>query len=241
MPFREVDLIPALVNPLRSVFDTTNRRGRVPPGPPGPLDRIIDTNPNGYSTSYTNVHPNVHFRLAFLNGAASIPTISVTVDGTPATLVVQDAANSVGTTGVAAFYVTGLAAGNHTIAINVSAGTLTKAALRVGELVTQTGIGVNGASVQGGASNYYIEIDNMNPLGAPGTSQMGTIYATTSQDVYANYPDTEQWKGSMPGLTFRFGTGASPSGEGGGLFVAYVYNYGFNSGLVYEIRGATLP
>ena len=42
------------------------------PTPPGPLDRVILTNPNGFSTSYTNVNGNVHFRMAFVNGAASL-------------------------------------------------------------------------------------------------------------------------------------------------------------------------
>lgn len=214
------------------------------PTPAGPLDRLIPSGVNGFSTSYTNAYGNVHFRMAYINGAASVPTISITVDGSPATLIAQDGDAAVGASGAIAFYVTGLAPGAHTIAIAVSAGTVTMAALRVGELVTQTGIGAAEVSVQTNPT-YYIEVDAV-AIGAPGTSQMGSIYVANSANAFeitTSYPDVEQWSGSQPGMAFRFGTGSSPSGEGGGLFVAYNSAGGSfnNAGIVYEIRGATLP
>lgn len=213
------------------------------PTPAGPLDRIINADPNGYSTNYTNVNGVVHFRMAFINGAASQPTISVTVDAVPATLIGMDVDSTVGAAGVVAFYVTGLAPGAHTIAIAVSAGSLTKAALRVGELVSQTSINGPWGSVQTNPS-YYIEVDGGTTVGV---GQVGTIFAYNTEnafDISLSYPDTEQWSSSMPGLAFRFGTAPRPSGEPGwGGFVAYSAGgvLANGAGLVYEIAGGVLP
>lgn len=215
-----------------------------PPVPPGPLDRLIPGDLNGFSTSYTNTNGVIHFRIAAVNGAASVPTIAITVDGAPVTFIAQDTVAAVGAALAWAGYITGVTPGAHTIAITVT-GTVGNAALRVGELVSQTGIGTVATSVQG-SPQYYIEINNI-AVGAPGTSQMGSIYTFTNAaagPIYLSYPDTEQWNTEQTGMAARFGTGASPSGEATpGLFVAYTFN-GANynaAGIVYEIRGAVLP
>lgn len=213
-----------------------------PPTPPGPLDRLIPSGVNGFSTAYTNVHPVVHFRLAYINGAASSPTISVTVDGNAATLIGQDGDASIGASGCIAFFVTGLAAAAHTIAIAVSAGTVTMAALRVGELVSQTSIGEVAGSVQSNP-NYYIEVDGPTATGAGQVGSIACFANASAFEVYPSYADVEQWSGSQTGMAFRFATDTRPSGEGGGLFVFYSGNGGsYNgAGLVYEIIGGVLP
>lgn len=219
-----------------------------PPVPPGPLDLLVPGDLNGVAFQYANAETNLHCRIGGINaGGTAAPAITVTVDGDPMTFIGRDTRAIVGQPIAVAFYISGLAPGTHDIAISVAGGSVRNCAVRLGELVSQSGIGeVSGPSVQNNV-DYYLEL-YCGSDASPATSQFGSIAAFSNQnayDSYSSFDDTEQWNTWQAGMTARFATEAGPPGEGGNpsLLVYYTRNgsnYG-GAGLVYEILNAVLP
>lgn len=220
----------------------------VPPTPPGPLDTLVPGNLSGTVINYTNVNGVVHCRIAAVKTGTGASTVSVSIDGsTPMVFITQDDRLSVGKGYAGAFYITGLAAGAHTFTITVTGGSLGNAAVRLGELVSQSGIGAT-YNAQGHSSpNYYLEIDTAG--NAPATTQLGSVVMACSDnayDIYSSGPyDVEQWNTKQPGMTARFATETGDAGEGGvpGLHVYYTRDNGSYevAGIAYAILNAVLP
>lgn len=217
----------------------------VPPTPPGPLDLLVPGNLNGAVLNYTNVNQVIHCRMAAVKQGAGASTVTVTIDGaTPMTFITKDDRTYIGGGFAAGFYITGLTPGAHTFTIAVTGGALGNAAVRLGELVSQSGIGPTYASVQN-PYNYYIEMDASGV--APATSQLATVTMATNDnayDIYTSGPyDVEQWNTFQEGMTARFATETGDVGEGGGLHVYHNrdVNYYEVAGIAYEILNAVLP
>lgn len=235
-PFRPI-VREAVVGP-----EDVLRKQLAPPVPPGAQDRLVPGVLTGTTFQYTNTHPVLHCRIACVKSGTTASTVTITVDGNPMAVIGKNEYLSANTGFVSAHYLTGLASGTHTIAITVTGGVLGNAAIRMGELVSQSGIGGVEENVAGNA--YYWEMDFGGP-GAP-TSIHGSVLSSPNVGAYDIYPslpwDDEQWSTTQPGMAARFAYGGM-NGEGGGFFVYYTRSGASyaNAGLVYEILNGVLP
>ncbi len=242
-------LWPALFDPLAKVDDVQFDQSGPPPEPPGPLDRLLPGAADlvNYSTSYTSVTGLIVVRVAFINNAASVPTMTASWDSAPMFQIGLQCDPVIGAPGVAAFYIRGGSTGAKTLAIQCSSGSAGTAAVRIGDLLTldaTTPLGVIGTTDQ--QAGYYVEVDASSGQ-FPGSSLVATIACfnnLSASPISTSYSDTEQWTTDQAGMAARFAYAPSPSGESGlNLYVFYAWRSPAGqqgAAMIFELHGASV-
>lgn len=224
---------------------------------PGPLDRLVDTldGLGSVSSPYTATNGFLVVRIVARNNAASVPNLTVKWGSTTLTEITKYATATVGTSIVAAYYAA-ITPGTQNLTITVANGSAGLAAIRVGELVTLTGIGMVENANQPSLTDqgYYVEVDGAEQ--ASGNSIIGVAVGWQNDAAYgitASYPETEQWSTEQHNgaysMTGYFAQSSTPTGEnmGGANRMFVWYTGGPNAShyspaaIAFELIGATLP